>query len=148
MTAPFIPAPARRPGWLAPLLVAVVALVLAAGGVTAWALTRTSAPQPVVAAATSRAATTTAATQSPEDAACTAAEDIAEADDYATRLAAARSISEPGTRSTDQTVRIGSLLVRDSAELAEAAAGMSDEDDIQRSLWRAIVHVREVCARR
>lgn len=152
MTAPFIPAPAspRRPGWLVPLLAAVVVLVLAAGGVTAWALTRSSAPAPVTAAATSRAVTTTAAAVAPgpEDVACTAAEDVAEADDYPARLAAARTIATNGLRSSGISMHMQAQFVSDYADDAEAAAGRSFEDDAQRALWRAMVEFRKLCARR
>lgn len=46
MTSPYAPtpeapAPPRRPSWVVPLLVAVALIVLAAAGVTTWALTRT-----------------------------------------------------------------------------------------------------------
>lgn len=44
-----VPTPPRRPGWLVPLVAALVVLVLAAGGVAAWALTRPSSPATTVA---------------------------------------------------------------------------------------------------
>jgi hypothetical protein len=146
---PLTPAPApRRPHWLVPLLVAVALVVVASAAVTAWALTRPNSPPATVAAAATTPAAPATSAQSPEDVACTAAEDIAEADDSAARLAAARRIAEYGKRSSDVSMHIRAQLVSDYADDAAAAAGRSDEDAAQRGLWRSMAEFRELCSER
>jgi hypothetical protein len=116
-----MPSP-KRPGWVLPVMLAAIVVVVASVAVTAWALTRGhAAASPVSLAETTLPATTAAASKDPTIVA--GCEKLLAADwlDFDQMAALARSF----VTVADADIRIADTLLHDRAEIAIAqrAAG-------------------------